>query len=296
MLLSGPAGGVLGAIESARGAGIEDILTLDVGGTSTDVALIEDLTIRLTNETVIENYPVKVPMIDIATVGTGGGSIAWIGPTARSRSGRRAPAPTPARSAYGRGGTEPTVTDAAAILGRFPDALVGGELVLDKTPLAPPSTRFGANWGLTPEDAAAGVLEIAVAGQVAGIRQVSTLKGRDPGRYTLVAFGGAGCLLAAEVADFLGMRSVLVPPNPGNLSAFGLQVTDVRRDFIRTHVREVHDDIASEADTVWSELEQQGIDELRSEGVNAEQVEMRRGADVRYVGEGYEVTVMAPRA
>lgn len=294
MLLSGPAGGVLGAVESARNAGIDDIITLDVGGTSTDVALIEDLTIRLTNETLIENYPVKVPMIDIATVGTGGGSLAWVGPNGALKVGPKSAGAVPGPIAYGRGGSEPTVTDAAAVLGRFPDALVGGELVLDRESARKAFEQFGANWGLSAEDAAAGVLEVAVAGQVAGIRQVSTLKGRDPGRYTLVAFGGAGSLLAAEVAEFLGMRSVLVPPNPGNLSAFGLQVTDVRRDFVRTHVREVAEDMANEADALWAELERQGLDELKFEGVRAEQVELRRGADFRYVGEGYEVTVMAP--
>jgi N-methylhydantoinase A len=293
MLLSGPAGGVLGAVESARDAGIDDIITLDVGGTSTDVALIEGLTIRLTNETVIENYPVKVPMIDIATVGTGGGSLAWVGPNGALKVGPKSAGAMPGPIAYGKGGTQPTVTDAAAILGRFPDALVGGELVLDKASARAAFEEFAANWDLSAEDAAAGVLEVAVAGQVAGIRQVSTLKGRDPGQYTLVAFGGAGSLLAAEVAEFLGMSSVLVPLNPGNLSAFGLQVTDVRRDYVRTHVREVHADLASEADSVWAALEGLGANELRSEGVQAEQVEMRRGADLRYVGEGYEVTVMA---
>lgn len=294
MLLSGPAGGVLGAVECARSAGISDIITLDVGGTSTDVALIEDLTIRLTNETVIENYPVKVPMIDIATVGTGGGSLAWVGPNGALKVGPKSAGAVPGPIAYGRGGVEPTVTDAATVLGRFPDALVGGELVLDKDAARAAFDKFGSTWSLSPEEAAAGVLEVAVAGQVAGIRQVSTMKGRDPGRYTLVAFGGAGSLLAAEVADFLGMRSVLVPPNPGNLSAFGLQVTDVRRDFVRTHVREVNDELAASADAVWTELEEQGVAELRSEGVKAEQVEMRRGADFRYVGEGYEVTVSVP--
>ena len=294
MLLSGPAGGVLGAVESARSADIDNIITLDVGGTSTDVALIEDLTIRLTNETVIENYPVKVPMIDIATVGTGGGSLAWIGPNGSLKVGPKSAGAVPGPVCYGRGGTEPTVTDAAAVLGRFPDALVGGDLVLDQEAARAAFEKFGASWDLSAEDAAAGVLEVAVAGQVAGIRQVSTLKGRDPGHYTLVAFGGAGSLLAAEVADFLGMRSVLVPPNPGNLSAFGLQVTDVRRDFVRTHVREASDALAAEADRAWVELEKQGADELQSEGVNAAQIEMRRGADFRYVGEGYEVTVSVP--
>jgi len=230
-------------------------------------------------------------MIDIATVGTGGGSLAWVGPNDALKVGPKSAGAVPGPVAYGRGGTEPTVTDAATVLGRFPDALVGGELILDKEAARAAFERFGSYWDLTPEEAAAGVLEVAVSGQVAGIRQVSTMKGRDPGRYTLVAFGGAGSLLAAEVAEFLGMRSVLVPPNPGNLSAFGLQVTDVRRDFVRTHVRVVDEELADSVDALWAELEEQGAAELRSEGVPAEQIEMRRGADFRYVGEGYEVTV-----
>ncbi|WP_433496718.1 hydantoinase/oxoprolinase family protein [Sphaerimonospora sp. CA-214678] len=294
MLLSGPAGGVIGAVEAARSAGISDIITLDVGGTSTDVALIEDLTIRLTNETVIENYPVKVPMIDIATVGTGGGSLAWAGPNGALKVGPKSAGAVPGPICYRQGGERPTVTDAAAILGRFPESLVGGDLVLDTASARAAFREFGANWDLTAEEAAAGVLEVAAADQVAGIRRVSTLKGRDPSAYTLVAFGGAGPLLAAEVADFLGMTSVLVPPNPGNLSAFGLQVTDVKRDYVRTFVRQVSGEVADEVTSVWQELERLGQDELAEEGVNAARVELIRGADLRYVGEGYEVTVVVP--
>jgi N-methylhydantoinase A len=294
MLLSGPAGGVLGAIESARGAGLSDIITLDVGGTSTDVALIEDLKIRLTSETVIEGYPVKVPMIDIATVGTGGGSLAWVGPNGALKVGPKSAGAVPGPACYGRGGVLPTVTDAAAVLGRFPDTLVGGDLVLAKSAAHEAFTAFGKHWGLSAEEAAAGVLEVAVSGQVAGIRQVSTLKGRDPGAYTLVAFGGAGPLLAAEVADFLGMRQVLVPPNPGNLSAFGLQVTDVKRDYVKTFVRQVTDEVSDDVSQVWAELEQHGVDELAGEGIKATAVNLIRGADLRYVGEGYEVSVTVP--
>src|SRR5690606_5226212 len=208
-------------------AGVSDLITLDVGGTSTDVTLIEDLQVRLTNETVLENYPVKVPMIDIATVGTGGGSIAWRGPGGALKVGPRSAGAVPGPICYGRGGEQPTVTDAAVVLGRIPERLVGGELELDRPAATAAFEAMGAEFGLDPAEAAAGVLEVAVIGQVVGIRQVSTLKGRDPSRYTLVAFGGAGPLLADEVADFLGIRRVLVPPNPGNLSAFGLQATDV---------------------------------------------------------------------
>ena len=296
MLLSGPAGGVLGAIESARSAGIQDLITLDVGGTSTDVALIEDLRIRLTSETVIENYPVKVPMIDIATVGTGGGSIAWEGPGGSLKVGPKSAGAFPGPISYGRGGELPTVTDAAAILGRLPDALVGGELSLAKDQARAVFEEFGARFGLSAEEAAAGVLEVAVIGQVAGIRQVSTLKGRDPSSYALVAFGGAGPLLANEVAESLGMRRVLVPPTPGNLSAFGLQVSDVKRDYVRTLVRYLdagNDDlVVDEVEKVWLELEAAGRGELRAEGVPTEQVHLVRGADLRYVGEGYEVSVV----
>ncbi|UUW91242.1 hydantoinase/oxoprolinase family protein [Pimelobacter simplex] len=296
MLLSGPAGGVLGAIEAARSAGVRDLITLDVGGTSTDVALIEDLKIRLTSETVIENYPVKVPMIDIATVGTGGGSIAWQGPGESLKVGPKSAGAYPGPISYGRGGTAPTVTDAAAILGRLPDALVGGELNLAKDAARTAFDAFGTQFGLSAEEAAAGVLEVAVIGQVAGIRQVSTLKGRDPSAYALVAFGGAGPLLANEVAEALGMRRVLVPPTPGNLSAFGLQVSDVKRDYVRTLVRDLDAGndatVVDEIEKVWLELEAAGRGELRAEGVPTEQVSLVRGADLRYVGEGYEVSVV----
>ncbi len=296
MLLSGPAGGVLGAIEAARSAGVEDLITLDVGGTSTDVALIERLQVRLTSETVIENYPVKVPMIDIATVGTGGGSIAWQGPGASLKVGPRSAGAYPGPICYGRGGEVPTVTDAAAILGRLPDGLVGGELRLAKDEARVAFAAFGERFGLSAEEAAAGVLEVAGIGQVAGIRQVSTLKGRDPSAYTLVAFGGAGPLLANEVAESLGMRRVLVPPMPGNLSAFGLQVSDVKRDYVRTLVRHLEGGdqavVVAELEKVWSELAAMGRDELRAEGVPTEQVALVRGADLRYVGEGYEVSVV----
>jgi N-methylhydantoinase A len=295
MLLSGPAGGVLGAIAAARAGGLHDIITLDVGGTSTDVALIENLTVALTNETVIESYPVKVPMIDIATVGTGGGSIAWCGPGDSLKVGPKSAGAKPGPICYGRGGAEPTVTDAALVLGRLPEDLVGGELHLDRTATEAAFKELGDQLGLSPQEAAAGVLEVAVVGQVAGIRQVSTMKGRDPSVYTLVAFGGAGPLLANEVAEFLGIKRVLVPPTPGNLSAFGLQVTDVKRDYVRTSVTHVSTDGFTDSwqtlEEIWQELERSGREELAAEGVPDDGIQLLRGADLRYVGEGYEVTV-----
>ncbi len=294
MLLSGPAAGVLGAIHMARLAGYEDILTLDVGGTSTDVSLVEKLTPQLTSYSLIENYPVKTPMLDIATVGTGGGSLAWVDAYGGMKVGPRSAGADPGPICYGRGGTEPTVTDAALVLGRLPSALVGGELALDLEAARRAFQALGERFSMAAEEAAAGVFEIAAANQVHGIRQVTVTKGRDPGAYAIVAFGGAGGMFAAEVADFLDIRTVLSPPNPGNLSAFGLHVSDIKRDYIRTLVRQQSSADGDEIEAAWAELEQLGRDEIMAEGVPQDAIELARSADVRYVGEGYEVAVSIP--
>ncbi len=291
MLLSGPAAGVLGATHMAKLAGFKDILTLDVGGTSTDVSLVENLEPRMTNHSFVEHYPVKTPMLDIATVGTGGGSLAWVDDYGALKVGPRSAGADPGPICYGRGGTSPTVTDAAVVLGRLPNALVGGDLTLDIGAARAAYETLGKRFGLTAEEAAAGVFEIAAANQVHGIRQVTVMKGRDPGAYTLVAFGGAGGMFAADVADFLDIRTVLSPPNPGNLSAFGLHVSDIKRDYIRTLVRRQSTADAAEIEEAWRALEEQGESEIVAEGVAPDQITLSRTADVRYVGEGHEVPV-----
>lgn len=294
MLLSGPAGGVLGAMHMARLAGFENILTLDVGGTSTDVSLIEKLTPTLTSHSWIEHYPVKTPMLDIATVGSGGGSLAWTDRYGQLKVGPQSAGAEPGPICYGRGGTQPTVTDAALVLGRLPAALIGGELGLDHGAARKAYEALGAKFKMAAEEAAAGVMEIAAATQVHGIRQVTTTRGRDPGDYALVAFGGAGGLFAADVADFLGIRTVLQPPNPGNVSAFGLHVSDIKRDYIRTFVRQQSTAVADEIECVWLELEKTGREEIMAEGVPADRIALMRSADMRYVGEGHEVPVHIP--
>ena len=294
MLLSGPAAGVLGATFMSNLAGHKDILTLDVGGTSTDVSLVEDLKPHLTTYSLIEHYPVKTPMLDIATVGTGGGSLAWIDDYGSLKVGPKSAGADPGPICYGRGGTKPTVTDAALVLGRLPDALVGGELALDVEGSRKAFTELGAAFDISAEEAAAGVFEIAAANQVNGIRQVSVMKGREPGLYALVAFGGAGGLFAAEVADFLDIRTVLSPPNPGNLSAFGLHVSDIKRDYIRTMVRQQASADNAVIEGVWAELEAQGRAEIAAEGVADEAIAAHYSADMRYVGEGHEVPVHIP--
>ncbi len=294
MLLSGPAAGVLGAVHMSRLAGFDNVLTLDVGGTSTDVSLVERLKPQMTSHSLIESYPVKTPMLDIATVGSGGGSLAWTDDYGALKVGPESAGADPGPVCYGRQGTRPTVTDAALVLGRLPDALVGGELVLDAHAARSAFEKLGESFGLTPEETAAGVLEIAAANQVHGIRQVTTARGRDPGLYTLVAFGGAGGLFAADVADFLGIGSVLSPPDPGNLSAYGLHVSDIRRDYIRTLVRRQSRADALEIDGVWRDLEETGRREVMAEGVPPGKIALNRAADVRYAGEGHEVPVEVP--
>ena len=289
MLLSGPAAGVLGAVHMARLAGFEDVLTLDVGGTSTDISLVEGLKPQLTSQSLIEHYPVKTPMLDIATVGAGGGSLAWVDDYGALKVGPESAGADPGPICYGRGGMRPTVTDAALVLGRLPGMLIGGALTLDAEAAKAAFVRLGERFGLSPEETAAGVLEIAAANQVHGIRQVTTSRGREPGRYVLAAFGGAGGMFAAEVADFLAIKRILSPPDPGNLSAFGLHVSDIKRDYVRTLVRQQTGADAGEIDGAWRELERAGRAEVMAEGVPAARILLRRSADVRYVGEGHEV-------
>ena len=294
MLLSGPAAGVLGAIHMARLAGFEDVLTLDVGGTSTDISLVQGLKPQLTSQSLVEHYPVKTPMLDIATVGAGGGSLAWVDDYGALKVGPESAGADPGPICYGRGGERPTVTDAALVLGRLPSRLIGGALTLDAEAARAAFVRLGRRFDLSPEETAAGVFEIAAANQVHGIRQVTTSRGREPGRYVLAAFGGAGGMFAAEVADFLAIGRILSPPDPGNLSAFGLHVSDIKRDYVRTLVRQQMSADAGEIDGAWRELERIGRDEVMAEGVPRERIELRRSADVRYVGEGHEVPVEIP--
>jgi N-methylhydantoinase A len=294
MLLSGPAGGVLGAVHLSRLAGFDNILTIDVGGTSTDVSLVTDLKPQMTSYSLIESYPVKTPMLDIVTVGTGGGSLAWVDDYGGLKVGPRSSGAVPGPICYRRGGTKPTVTDAAVVMGRLPDALVGGDLVLDVDSSKGPCEVQGEQYGLPAEEVAAGVFEIATANMVHGIRQVTTTRGQDPSGYTLVSYGGAGSLFATDVADFLGMRTVLVPPNPGNLSAYGLHVCDVKQDYIRTLVRQQSTADTKEIDQNWQDLDEIGRKQVISEGVSEDRIAVQRSADVRYVGEGHEVNVAIP--
>jgi len=290
-LLSGPAAGVLGASFVADLAGYRNLLTLDAGGTSTDVCLVEDLRPHLTTEAKVDQYPVKSPMLDIVAVGTGGGSIAWIGAQNALKVGPQSAGAVPGPMCYDQGGERPTITDANLVLGRIPPHLLGGEVPLNADAAQRGVAALGDALGLGLEETAAGILEIAAWNQAHGIRQVTVQRGRDPSDYCLVAFGGSGALLAGEVADILEISTVLVPRNPGNVSAFGLQASDIRRDHVRTLVRSEEWADPAELEAAWAELEARGSSDLIAEGVPPDAIELRRSADARYVGEAHEMQV-----
>jgi len=252
-LLSGPAAGAVGAALAARAAGVEDAVSFDMGGTSTDVALIRGGEVERGVERRVAGYPVRLPSVDIHTVGAGGGSIAWLDEGGALRVGPESAGADPGPACYGRGGTQPTVTDANLVLGRLPETLAGS-LRLD---------RAAAERALGDLDPAA-VVKAVNAEMVRAIRLVSVERGHDPRGLTLVAFGGAGPLHACELADELELHSVLIPESAGVLSALGLAASDERRDFVRSYLVPLDE-----------------ADELTADGE----------ADLRYLGQSFELTV-----
>src|SRR5215472_6883343 len=234
-VLSGPAAGVIGAVSVARTAGLADVISIDVGGTSADICLVRDGRPEITKDGMIGPFPLKLPMLDIHTIGAGGGSIAAVSGTGRLTVGPRSAGAEPGPVAYGRGGTEPTVTDAHLVLGRIPPALLGGELPLQlEAARNAIAERIGRPLGLGVEEAAAGIVEILDNAMARAIRTVSVGRGHDPRRFALVAFGGAGPLHACRLAELLAIPAVIVPPRPGVLSTWGLLDTDIRATFVRT--------------------------------------------------------------
>jgi N-methylhydantoinase A len=293
-VLSGPAAGALGAALVAREAGYDRILTCDGGGTSTDVSVVLGGDPTLTTEGTIGRFPSKIPMIDIVTVGAGGGSIAWISPEGTLKVGPRSAGADPGPLCYGKGGTQPTVTDAHVFLGRIPPHLLGGEIPLDVDAAERGVVKLAGELGLSPTDAARGVLEISAWNQANAIRQVTVKRGLDVRDFAMAAFGGSGPLLICRLIDILGLRAVVVPLNPGNLSAFGLLTVDVKNDYVQTHV--VRDDEVDrdEIATVYRGLEEKAADALTREGFVSDDHRYVRTADLRYDGQAFEVRVPAP--
>ena len=293
-LLSGPAAGALGASWLARLAGFENALTVDAGGTSTDICVVEGGVPHITTEGSVGRFPVKVPMIDIVTIGTGGGSIAWVDPSGGLRVGPKSAGAEPGPMCYGKGGVEPTLTDANLLLGRLPPHLLGGEVPLDVERAKFGLERLADRVGLSALPLAAGILEIADWNQVNAIRQVTVKKGIDPREYAMVPFGGSGPLQAARVAQLLDLEVTIVPPHPGNVSAFGLLAVDLKSEYVSTLVRREDRVEPAEIAATFDALERNADLELASQGIPTERRRLLRSADLRYFGQAYEVRVDVP--
>jgi N-methylhydantoinase A len=267
------------------------VITIDTGGTSTDVCLVQGAEPQLTREGRIGRFPVRLPMIDIVSVGTGGGSIAWLGAEGGLRVGPRSAGASPGPMAYGRGGAQPTVTDAHLVLGRLPESLVGGALQLSRELAQVGVAQIAETLGLPLERAAAGILELSAHNQANAVLQLTVKRGIDPAGDTLVAFGGAGPLQASRIAQLLGLRTVLIPPSPGNVSAFGLLAVDVKDDYVVTLVQR-HDAVEQEAVAqAFAGLEAAARESLFEQGVASERMAFVRSVDARYLGEAHELTI-----
>src|ERR1700683_5074005 len=294
--LSGPAAGALGSAVIAEIAGFPDLVTLDAGGTSTDLCLIEGAKPKITNGGRVGRFPVRIPMLDIKTIGTGGGSIAFRTRTGQLKVGPRSAGAEPGPMCYPNGGDEPTITDANLVLGRLPPALIGGGIKLNvqraRTGLEALAARLPGN--LNAEQLAEGIVEIANWDQANAIRQMTIQRGIDPADFALLSFGGSGPAQSAAVMELMGMKTTIVPPNPGNLSAFGLLAVDWRTDHIVTKV--MHEDAIDLADVAsrYAALERDAKATLERDGIEASRIVLVREADVRSAGQSMEVRVPAP--
>jgi N-methylhydantoinase A len=298
-VLSGPAAGVVGAVGVARAAGHHDIISIDVGGTSADICLVRGGRPEVTKDGMVGPFPLKLPMVDIHTIGAGGGSIAAVSAGGRLTVGPRSAGAEPGPVCYGRGGGEPTVTDAHLVLGRIPPALLGGEIALDAAAArAAIEKRVGVPLGLGVEEAAAGIVEIIDNSMARAIRTVSIGRGHDPRRFALVAFGGAGPLHACRLAELLDIPTVVIPPRPGVLSTWGLLDTDIRATFVRTVGPDERRaagraEAPARLEAIWRELEAQAQAWLDAEEVPRERQRFERAADLRYEHQSFELTCPA---
>jgi N-methylhydantoinase A len=296
-VMSGPASGVIAAAYSASAAGFPNAITYDMGGTSTDVGLIRDAVPEVSSELELEYaMPVHVPMVDVHTIGAGGGSIAYIGEDGMLRVGPRSAGAHPGPICYGRGGTEPTITDANLLLGRLnPQALLGlkgtadlervRQLMLEKT---------GRPLGLDAQEAAAAIVRIANDKMAGAIRMVSLARGHDPRDFVLFPFGGAGPLHAAALAKELGIPRLLIPARPGITNALGCVVADLRHDFVNTVNKPVQDVDISKIHSIISSQVEAGKVLLDREGVAIEGIRLLHTADMQFQGQSHMLSVALP--
>jgi N-methylhydantoinase A len=292
-VLSGPSGGVAGALFVARKAGFDDILTFDMGGTSTDVALCQNGQPTIGRETAISHFRIRVPSVDVHTVGAGGGSIAHVPELTKAlRVGPESAGADPGPAAYGRGGELPTVTDANVVLGHLPPQLLGGEMSLDVEASRAAVQTVADAMGLgSVEEAAEGILAIVNENMAGALRLVSVQRGHDPRDFALVAYGGAGPLHANALAELMGSFPVIVPPSPGLLCALGDLVAGFRNEFAQTHIRLVAQASGGEVAGILDDLGARAQAWLAGEGIDESARRISYVADMRYHRQGYEIPV-----
>ncbi|WP_338826964.1 hydantoinase/oxoprolinase family protein [Neomoorella thermoacetica] len=301
MVESGPVAGVFGAATLGKLIGEKNIIALDIGGTTAKCSLIENGEMKVTTDYKIEwsresaGYPIKIPVVDIIEIGAGGGSIAWIDDAGSLHVGPRSAGALPGPVAYGRGGTEPTVTDANLIAGRInPEYFLGGEIKVDLAGAREAMARIAAPFNLTVEDAALGVIRLANANMINALKLISVRRGYDPRDFTLVAFGGGGSMHAAALARELKIKRVLIPVATSVFSAWGMLMTDLRYDLIQTTIRRTNSITPVELQAIWDSLEKEAVRYFQQENLGTTDLVFSRFADMRYLGQEHTVKVPVP--
>lgn len=296
-VLSGPSTGVVGAARLSDLSGIPDIITFDMGGTSSDIALVQGAEPSSSTGMTLDGRPVRAPMLDINTVGAGGGSLAWIDEGGHLKVGPQSAGADPGPACYGRGTTEPTVTDANVVLGLLnQESLLAGTMPIDASLSYAAVEALGERLGMSVMETAQGIISVVTANMARAVRVVSVQRGYNPADYALVAFGGAGPLHSARLATELGMSRTIIPQRPGALSALGMLMTDMRADFTKTHIAPLTTQAGAILENTLAELLEKAEEWFQHQGVHPTDREVTVAVDLRYVGQNYELTVTSPGA
>lgn len=296
MVESGPVAGIFGAAVLGEMIGEKNIIAFDIGGTTAKCSLIENGEVKVSTDYYIEKdsrhagYPIKTPVVDIVEIGNGGGSIAWIDPAGSLKVGPQSAGAFPGPIAYGQGGAEPTTTDANLLTGRLSPKNFDYEVDLE-TVKSTIHEKIGARFDMTAEEAALGIIRIANSNMLNALKLISVRKGHNPKDFTLLAFGGGGSMHAPALALELGVKKVVVPIASPVFSAWGMLLTDLRHDYIKTYIKRMNELTADEINEAWTAIETQALQRFEDEGMTAEQVEFHRFADMRYLGQEHTVKV-----
>jgi N-methylhydantoinase A len=294
-VMSGPAGGAIGAAYLAELTGHPNLITLDMGGTSLDTTMVVDGQISVENEALVENLPISTPMIDIRTIGSGGGSIAWIDDGGALQVGPKSAGADPGPACYGKGGVNATFTDAALILGYLDDQnFLGGAMTIDPNLSRDAITKLADQLSLSVEQTAAGIVRISEAKITGAIREISVERGYHPKEFGLLGFGGGGGLVSCNVAREIGIPTVIIPPGAGNFSAWGMMMVDVVYDFAQTYVTGLAGADVNEITKLYGVLEDNGRESLRRDGFAAKDCKFIRWAEMRYAGQEHTVKIEIP--